>query len=226
MQRVSNLFNAEQRQRIEKAVWEAESKTKCEIVPVVANISGRYDRPEDIIGLWLATLAAVLVWLLFPQQLYESGSWDYTPIYVGVITMCASILIAFIVGAVVGSRVGWLRRLFTPHKQMMEEVSSRAKAIFFDKRIHHTSSATGLLIYVSLFEHVAVVLGDQTVLEKLGQEAIDRLCQQLTQGLRQGNATEAICNVIEEAGRLLAGPLPRGQGDSNELQNSLILIDD
>lgn len=225
MQRASDLFNEEQRNDIEKAVGEAEAKTSCEIVPVVATASGRYDRPVDMIGLWFAVLTAVIVWLVFPRPSNESGGWDGMPVYVGVLIMCAGVLSAFMAGALAGSRIGWLRRLFTPRKQMLEEVASRAREIFFDKRVHHTSGATGLLIYVSWFEHMAVVLGDQTVLEKLGQESLDRLCQQLTKDLQQGNSTEAICGVIAEAGRQLSGPLPRAEGDVNEFQNALVLVD-
>ena len=108
---------------------------------------------------------------------------------------------------------------------MLEEVSSRAREIFFDKRVHHTSGATGLLVYISLFEHTAVVLGDQEVLDKLGQASLDGLCQQLTEGLKRGHPTEAICGAIAEAGTQLSGPLPRDAGDVNELHNALVLID-
>ena len=80
---------------------------------------------------------------------------------------------ACIVGSVTGSRGGWLRRVVTPRQQMLDEVAARARETFFDKRIHHTSDATGLLIYVSLFEHRAVVLGDQNVMDKLGQDFLD-----------------------------------------------------
>jgi len=225
MQRASDLFNEEQRKRVEKAVVEAEAKTSCEIVPVVATASGRYDRPEDMIGLWLAVFAAVTVWLMFARQSNESGSWDGMPFYVGLLTMVAGVVLAFIAGAVAGSRIGWLRRLFTPRKQMLAEVAARAREIFFDKRVHHTSGATGMLIYVSLFEHMAVVLGDQEVLDKLGQTLLDRLCQQLTEGLHQRNSTDAISSVIAEAGKQLSGPLPRAEGDVNELQDTLVLID-
>ena len=58
MQQASTLFNEEQQQQVERAVQAAEGLTSCEVVPVVATASGRYDRPEDIVGLWLATLAA------------------------------------------------------------------------------------------------------------------------------------------------------------------------
>jgi len=225
MQRASDIFNEEQRKHIEEAVVEAEAKTSCEIVPVVATSSGRYDRPEDIIGLWLAIFAAIAVWLIFPRPSDESGSWDGMPVYVGLLTMVAAVLVAFMLGVLAGNQIGWLRRLFTPRNQMLDEVSARAREIFFDKRIHHTSGATGMLIYVSLFEQMAVVLGDKAVLDKLGQPSLDRLCQQLTEGLHQGGSTEAICSVIAEAGKQLSGPLPREEGEANELKDALILID-
>lgn len=225
MQRASDLFNEEQLKQVEKAVIEAEARTSCEVVPVVATASGRYDRAEDMIGLWLGVFAAITVWLIFPRQSNESGSWDGVPFYVGLLTMVAVVVVAFIAGASVGSRIGWLRRLFTPRKQMLEEVSARARETFFDKRIHHTSGSTGMLIYVSLFEHIAVVLGDQEILDKLGQTFLDRLCQQLTEGLHQGDSTDVICSVIAEAGKQLSGPLPRAEGDVNELRDALVLID-
>ena len=110
---------------------------------------------------------------------------------------------------------------------MLEEVAARAQQGFFDKRVHHTSGATGLLVYVSMFEHIAMVLGDQEILDNpgLGQAFLDRLCKKLTDGLHQGNPTDAICEVIAEAGQQLSGPLPRDEGDVNELQDALVLID-
>ncbi|WP_417737486.1 TPM domain-containing protein [Rosistilla oblonga] len=225
MKSATELINDEQRKRVEAAVVAAEAKTSCEIVPVVATSSGRYDRPEDMIGLWLAILAAITVWVMLPRQLDETGSWSGLPIYVGLLTMVASVVVAFIAGASIGSRIGWLRRLFTPRQQMQEEVYARARQTFFDKRIHHTTGSTGLLIYVSLFEHIAVVLGDQEIIDKLGQSFLDQLCEQLTEGLRQGDASEAICNVISAAGEKLAGPLPRTTDDVNELHDALVLID-
>lgn len=225
MKRASDLINEEQRRQVERAIVEAEAKSSCEIVPVVATSSGRYDRAEDMIGLWLAILAAVAVWLILPRQLNESGSWDSVPIYVGLLAMVVGIVVAFIAGATLGSLIGWLRRLFTPRKQMLEEVSARAREMFFDKRIHHTSGSTGMLIYVSLYEHIAVVLGDQEILDKLGQTFLDQLCRQLTEGLRQADTCDAICSVIAEAGRQLSGPLPRAKGDVNELHDALVLID-
>ncbi|MBL4885534.1 MAG: hypothetical protein JKY95_13505 [Planctomycetaceae bacterium] len=227
MLRASNLFNDEQQASIKQAVIAAEAHTSCEIVPVVATSSGRYDRAEDVIGLWLAVIAAVTIWILFPHSNSDAGSWSSGSLFTEVLILIVTIVIAFIVGAIAGSRLGLLRRLFIPQKQMQEEVSLRARQVFFDNRVHHTSGATGLLIYVSLFEHIAIVLGDQEILDHpdLGQPFLDQLCQQLTQSLHQGHPTEAICETITQAGQQLSAPLPRESNDINELQDALVLID-
>ena len=225
MQRASTLFSADQRQRIQETVAQAEANTSCEIVPVVATASGRYDRAEDVLGLWLATIAAILVWTLYPRAAEETGDWAGMSFDTGLVALVASIVVAFLVGAVLGSQIGWLRRLFTPSDQMKDEVAARARQAFFDRRVHHTSGATGLLIYVSLFEHRAAILADQEVLEKLGQAKLDELCNQLTGALHDRHPTEAICAVIESAGQQLGGVLPRAEGAANELPDALVLID-
>lgn len=225
MKRASHLFNTDQRQKIQETVAQAEASTSCEIVPVVATASGRYDRAEDILGLWLASIAAIIVWTLYPRSVEEPGDFSTTWFDPGLVALVASIVVAFLVGAVLGSQVSWLRRLFTPNDQMKDEVAASARQAFFDRRVHHTSGATGLLIYVSLFEHRAMILADQVVLEKLGQEKLDLLCQHLTEGLHQGAATDAICSVIQTAGQQLAEVLPRQEGAANELSDALVLMD-
>ena len=100
MQQASTLFNEEQRKQIEQAVQAAEGMTSCEIVPVVATSSGRYDRPEDMVGLWLATLAAVLVWYLFPRSLDDTGNWAATSLLIQLPIMLVAVVAAFLVGVV------------------------------------------------------------------------------------------------------------------------------
>ncbi|MDB4419505.1 TPM domain-containing protein [bacterium] len=225
MQKATSLFNEDQRKQIASAVNAAESKTSCEIVPVVATASGRYDRPEDIVGLWLATIGGGIVWYCLPRQIADSGSWNAFSDVVGIIILIGVMIVGFITGAVAASRISWLRRWFTPKKEMKQEVFARAQETFFNKNIHHTENATGLLIYVSLFERVAVILGDQKVMHELGQDTLNQLCDQLTADFREGNATEAICKTIQEAGEFLSGPMPQQSDDANELKDTLVLLD-
>ena len=225
MKPASRLFDDEQRQRINEAVAAAEAKTSAEIVPVVATASGRYDRPEDIVGLWLGIAAMVVVWLALPKTETDPGSWGGLALWVKIVCVVAAVVVGFIVGAVIAGRVGWLRRLFTPTRQMRDEVAGSAREGFFDSRVHRTAEGTGLLVYVSLYERMAAVLADQAVTDALGQSAIDELCHQLTDRLRTGDATEAICETIAAAGDRLAAVLPRSEDDVNELPDALVMID-
>ena len=58
----------DQKQQINDAVYKAELGTSAEIVPAVVTMSGRYDRPEDIVGLWVGAIAFVIVWASLPIQ--------------------------------------------------------------------------------------------------------------------------------------------------------------
>ena len=225
MRRAGDLFTKEDHERINQAVLQAESHTSAEIVPAVASSSGRYDRPEDIVGLWTGMIALAVVWFILPKGSPEPGSWGGIPVGLEVVALMAAVLVGFIAGAILGSQVGWLRRLFTPAKQMREEVFTRAREVFFDNRVHHTAGASGLLVYVSFFERMAAVIADQAVLEKLGQPALDQLCEQLTARLAAEGPTEAICHVLAAAGQRLAAVLPRAEDDVNELSDALVVLD-
>ena len=226
MQQASQRFSDQQRRQIDQAVAEAEGKTSAEILPVAATSSGRYDRPEDIVGLWLAMIGLSATWLLLPTAHAESGSWGGTPGWARLLVVVAVAVAGFVLGAVIASRVGWLRRLFTPRQQMRDEVAARAYAVFFDVRVHHTAGATGLLIYVSLYERMAAVLADQSILDNLGQDALDELCDKLTVSLHEAHPAEAICRTVTAAGEKLAPVLPRADDDVNELPNALVTLDD
>jgi putative membrane protein len=139
--------------------------------------------------------------------------------------LIAAVVGGFIVGAVLGSKIGWVRRLFTPPQQMRDEVLLRARQVFFDHRVHHTAGSSGVLIYLSLFERMAAVVGDQAILEKLGSTALDELCSQLTASLRVQDPTTAICETVRAAGERLGAVLPRAHDDVNELPDALVIID-
>ncbi len=225
MQYASSLFSAADRQRINETIQAAEALTSAEIVPVVATASGRYDRAEDLVGLWLGVLLVVAVSVFSPAVVAEPGSWDSHPLLWQTLKLVAVLLGGFLVGAVLSSRIAWLRRLFTPTNQMRDEVNQRARSVFFDNRVHHTQAGGGLLIYISLFEQIAVILANQQILDALGQSPLDQLCQTLTQQLRNNQPAEALCQTIQAAGEKLQPVLPRAQDDVNELPDSLVTID-
>ncbi|MEX2142546.1 MAG: hypothetical protein WD894_25050 [Pirellulales bacterium] len=224
MARASIIFSEADRERVNGAIREAESATSAEILPVVAQSSGRYDRAEDIVGLWFGGLAMIIVWMVYPLPESEPGNWDAPSPVWQLVALLAGALVGFMAGALIGERIHWLRRLFTPQAQMRDEVYGRARAVFFDKRVHHTEGSAGVLLYVSLFEHMAAVIADQSILDKLGQEQIDGICSEFTDRLHRGTPTDALCDTAVSLGQRLAVLLPRAENDTNELSDSLVVI--
>lgn len=224
MKKASQYFSEEEKKEIADAVLKAESLTSAEIIPVAATSSGRYDRAEDIIGVFFGIIAMIVVWGITPYSDAENaGSWGDAPV---VLFLALSIIGGFILGAVIGSRIDWLRKLFTPRSELSKSVKDRAALTFFDQRVHHTSSESGLLLYVSFFERQAVVLGDERVEKELGSEAIKSLCSKFTQSLsNDASPAEAMIAVINEAGELLSEVLPQSETEQNELAEALVCID-
>jgi putative membrane protein len=221
----SRHFTDEQRQSINQAVADAESRTLAEIVPVVATSSGRYDRSEDMAGMWLAIATLFLAWLLFQNVEANAGGWDGPGLSLGIVPIVLILVLAFIIGALIAKNVAWVCRLFTPRSEMVAEVNERARQMFFDQRVHHTAAGTGVLIYISLFERMAVILGDDAVIEKLGMPAIEQLCAKLTSALRSNPVSGALRDSIREAGERLSAALPGQIGNINELPDALVTVD-
>jgi putative membrane protein len=222
MPQAARLFSDADHRRVTEAVAAAETGTAAEIVPAVARASGRYDRPEDVVGLWFALAAIAVVYSVRPQHATEHGSWDTFPTLLHLAVLLGAGVLGFLSGVILAARVGWLRRLFTPRRQMTEEVATRAQQTFFDRRVHRTAGRGGVLIYISLFEHAAAIIADETALAKLGQATIDELCRDLTERLPRDGVIPALCHTITLAGERLAPVLPRLDNDHNELEDRLI----
>jgi putative membrane protein len=223
MTRASKLFTEENQRRITEAVEKAESRTSAELIPVVATASGRYDRAEDIVGLWVGLGALAVTWLLV--QGVEAGPWGEPRPTLGLPSVVGLVLGGWVVGVVLAHLLPGLRRLFIPRGEEEAEVARAARQAFFDRRVHHTEGSTGLLLYVSLFEQRAVLLADAQVLEKLGQEKLDALCAGLVAELKKGAYVDGLCGTLESAGVALGEVLPRRAEDRNELPNTLAVVD-
>ena len=224
MKHTPDLVTPEERDRIAAAVAKAESKTSAEIVPVVAAISGRYDRSEDLFGVLAGLACLALAWEFFPLAVEELGSWDTLNHVYELPVLMGAFLVGFMIAVAMTARWPQLHRFLTPRVQMSEETMARARQVFFDSRVYRSAAGTGILLYVSLYERTAVVLAGDPVMERLGQQAIDEVCAELTSVLRAGELAEALCATLEDLGERLAKVLPRAKEDANELPNTLVLM--
>ena len=225
MKKASAWFTESDRKALAEDIARAESATTGEIVPVVATTSGNYDRAEDLFGLVFALISLSALWLLRGVALGGSG-WPSGPAESLSLPVVLSIVVAaFIVGAVLATVIPGLRTPFIPKSEMGKEVERRAAEAFHRFRIRNTAGATGVLIYVSLFEHAVRVFGDNAINEKVDQKTWQEICDLVVDGIRKGEPAGGLSAGILRCGEVLARHFPIDPGDKNELVNTLHLID-
>lgn len=225
MKKASKFFSDEDKRIIEAAVSEAESKTSGEIVPVVATVSGKYDRAEDIFGLITAIVALSVVWVFF-QDIIPGGDWASGKRQaIGLLPIVAIVVGGFILGATIATFIPAFRLLFITKGEMKEEVERRAVEAFQKFRVRGTKGATGILIYVSLYERMIRILGDDAISELLFQDDWNEVRDLIAKGLKENEAAQGFKDAILKCGDLLAEHFPIEPGDTNELSNELKIID-
>ena len=220
MAHTARLLGDRIRRPIAEAVQQAEEKTAAEFVPVIATTSDRYERAEDMVGLIFALIAVLIVGVVV-----GIGD-DGVTAWLAITALILSVIFGFIVGVLCSSQLRGLRRLFVSQQRRYLAVSSRARQVFVDRRVHQTAGGTGVVLFISLFERMGLVLADQAIKDHLSEGTLDDYSRRLTETLQSGgDVGDALVAVISELGERLGEVLPRYEDDLNELPDALVLLD-
>jgi putative membrane protein len=207
MPKAKSFFTEQEKERIRQAVIAQESRTAGEIVPMIVTASARYAEVE-LGGLILGLACGIVAeWQL-------SDPWSSHLIHLWP-------LIGAAIGLVV-CRVPPFKRRLIPAGMVADAVHLRCLAAFSAEGLHYTREHTGVLIFVSLFEHRVQVLADRGINEKVSPGTWDEIVQILTAGLKSNTACDAFCKAIERCGEILATYFPRPPDDQDELPNKLV----
>ena len=232
MSEISRLFSDDDRAAISAAIEQAEEKSGCEIIPVMAVASGRYDRSEDVFGVVFALVLVAGAWLgmsaLAAQTPIGSASgWQYGQMApFGLTVLLALFGGGFLPGALMATRIGILKLPFTAKAEMRQEVRRAAESCFFARGLRKAPGAAGVLIYVSHFERMVEVIGDDAVNQKLSAEDWQAICAAMLGGLSAGNATAGFVAALAETGTLLDGAFAKQGDDGIRFADELVLLDD
>lgn len=205
---IDRFFGVEARDRIAAAVREAEAASTGQIVPVVVEQSARYPQARFRGALAGAALVTALALALH---------WPLSIAELPLLQIAAGV-----VGALL-ALWGPAERLLTGHGEVEAAVRDRAVRAFQENGLHRTAHGTGVLVFASLVEHRAVVLGDHGIHAKMGDAAWQRTVDALTAGMRRGDPAAGFCEAIALCGTVLAEHFPRGPGggQGNELGDAL-----
>jgi putative membrane protein len=209
-------FTDAERERIRQAVQQAERVTNGEIVPMIVPASALYREAGYRTGLIFALLTLAL---LLTIEIYWL-SWGWHAGNAGWLLLAA--VVSYGLGQWLG-RVPVVVRIVTSRERMAHKVTLRAEQAFYKHGLHNTKGRTGILILVSMLERRVHVLADKGINDHVPAGTWDGVVKGILDGIRAGQATEAICAAIAECGALLAQVSPADSRDNpNELPDTLI----
>ena len=193
---------------VEGAIARAEAQSAGELVVAVLRRSDFYAGPR---ALWSAGLTLGLGLALAWAQPDWPGQW---------LLLC-QVPLACAVWIVCGAQP-LLRRL-AGRDRTQRAVHGRALQMFAERGVHHTRDHSGLLIFISELEHQVVILGDRGIHAHIGGDGWERHVQTLVAGIRRGQLGQALVQVIDAFGTVLAAKFPRRPDDTNELPDDVVL---
>jgi putative membrane protein len=211
---LERFFSPADHTAIEAAVREVESRSAGEVVPYAVERSDRYVR-----ALWTAaTLGALAGSLAAALVRWTSEVWG-GPVALWIALPPAA---GAALGGLTALVVPALRRALVPVEVMAERVQQRAAQAFLDEEVFRTRDRTGVLIFVSLFEHRVVVLADRGLDGHVAPREWEDVVSGIVSGIRRGQPGAALAEGIRRCARLAARVPPRPD-DRDELPGQLRL---
>lgn len=221
------LTDAE-RKLVSDAVGEAELTTSGEIVTVLADRSDGY---TDVALWWAigANFTAMSVFAALPKPFMDLwdgliGGWGHewtTGELASMVLMLG--LIAFIAAMLVQM---WqpIKFFLIPPPVKTTRVHEQAIKHFKVGAERRTHGRTGVLIYLSMREHRAEIVADESIAAMVDAEVWGEAMGDMLALIKDGKVGEGMAVGVRDVGFILAQHFPRSDDDENELPDRLIEV--
>ncbi|MGQ3674082.1 TPM domain-containing protein [Xanthobacter sp. TB0139] len=195
--------------RIATAISEAEEKTAAEIRVVISKAP--IVQHSFFPLMWAGFVALVLPWgaLLF---------WSFSAL---AILEVQAIIFMVLAGILLLPRFS---DKVVPRLALKAAVRSSAIEKFLSYGMVETAGRTGVLIFVAAHEHMVEVVADEGVHNRLGATAWAEICALIARQARHGHLADGLVAGVERAGDMLSQVVPRQPGDTNEIENRVIIL--
>lgn len=210
----STRFSDQELQRIREAVRTAEERISGEIVPVFVETSGHYTIANyrgAVIGIGLFFVSLIVFDRFFPELAL------YDPVLILLLVSVGGML-----GAILPQWVPGLKRLLVTRAQCDHAARSRAERIFLEQEVFNTRHRTGIMLFVSFFEHEVIVMADRGISKVVDQAEWDNVVAMITRRIPQGQVIDGMNEAIQRCSEiLLEKGFARTANDVNELRDDL-----
>ncbi len=211
---VRQKFSDADLERIKASVRHAESQISGEIVPVVVGQSGYYSIANYKSGLIVGSLTFLLI-IIFDRYVPSLAVYDPMMIFF-------TVMAAGIIGALLPIIIVPWRKALVAQAHLDHATQQRAENAFLEEEVFNTRHRTGIMIFISFFEHEVIIMADRGISKVVEQKVWDKLVESLIHDIRMGNVVEGMENTIKKCGEiLLENGFNKTTDDVNELRDDL-----
>ncbi len=223
------MAHAIDQDRIAEAIAAAEARTSGEIVCVL-------DRDRHLYLEWVLALAAVLAFLLpFLATLAGFGptawrdllfpAWhapgETLPDIATIELYAAAQVLVFLLAFLLLRHSPFAQRL-APEPLRRARVHELALKQFLARGIHTTAERTGVLVFVSLPDHMTEIIADEGIYARVAPGIWGEADAALLEELARGDLTTGFVRAIGIVADILAEHFPPVERNRDELPNRLI----
>lgn len=203
-----SVFSEKEKSEIANRIALVETKTQAEIV-IAMTLSS-----TPVGHLWILWTAFTL---LFGQALIHS-LWPWSS---GILQQIALVCLSLLSGVFL-SRFAFLNRLVFSNETLESQCRTKALAFFYQSDIKKTQEHTGVLVFISEFEHQVIILADQTTNRILERDFLNQCVKLLSARLKSKQAKQGIDEILDKLETVLSAQLPSKTINENEVPNHVI----
>lgn len=212
-------------QRVSAAIAAAETGTAGEILAITAQTSDSYHDvglhyAVAVLFLYLGVIAAWPPLLDWTWALLMG--WSAPPSERAMLTLLLGVALGKFLFVLFAMKWMPLRLALTPGATKTRRVRRRAVMLFKAAAERRTQGRTGILIYLSMGEHRAEIVGDEAITAVTTPETWGEAMAALVTEVKAGRPADGIVAAIGLIGEVLAGHFPREAADRNEIPDKLI----
>ncbi len=193
-------------------VAELEKKTTGEIRLMLVRSSSAQGHLRFLLWFLYSTMALFGLWIERHLLIWVADWWLLPLVCLGAFAL-----------AWLTEGLPFLARAFSTDEDLRRQAVVRAEAEFHREGLGATQGQTGILLFISLLEHQAVVLADKGIAGKLGESVWRDVVATLLEGPKSGQWADRLEKALRQSGALLAEHFPAGHVNNNELPNHVII---
>lgn len=207
--RAVKVLGMAERERLERDLAVAETRTSGEIVTVIVERSDSHPQAH----LAAALIAIALFTALLPGAI---------PITHPILLLGLQFLFAC-AGYLLSRTLHDVQRLLITDARATQMAEEQAMQEFHRLEMQQTRARTGVLLFVSLLEHRVIVLADEGIHQRVGNASWIQIDRAILDGIRARSLADGLSEGIRLAGALLAEHFPSDGGGENERPNRVVV---